>query len=119
MQMNIQHKGDITVVNLIGKFDGGKDCEKFQDKISHLIESGDRKFIFSFSLTRFISSCGLGKLLAIHQEVTENDGRVILCNLDRRPLSVIYTTRLHEVFEVRQTLRNAMEQFETVHSENG
>ena len=119
MQMNIQHKGDITVVNLIGKFDGGNDCIKFQDKISHLIETGDRKFIFSFSLTRFISSCGLGKLLAIHQEITESGGRVILCNLERRPLSVIYTTRLHEVFEVKKNLREALEQFETVNLGNG
>ena len=119
MQINIQHKGDITVINLIGKFEGGQDCAKFQEKISNLIASGDRKFILSFSLIRFINSCGLGKLLAIHQEVTGAGGRVILCNLERKPLSVIYTTRLHEVFEVRKSLREALAQFETVASETG
>jgi len=114
MQINTQHKGGITVINLIGKFDGGKDCEKFQKKITDLIESGDRKFIFSFSLIQWITSCGLGTLLAIHEEITGHGGRVILCNLENRPLSVIYTTRLHEVFEVRGSLGNAMAQFKPV-----
>jgi hypothetical protein len=34
-------------------------------------------------------------------------------------LSVIYTARLYEVFEVRKSLRQALAQFETVESETG
>ncbi|MEN8006642.1 MAG: STAS domain-containing protein [Candidatus Krumholzibacteriota bacterium] len=116
MRINIQHKGDISVVNLAGDFDGGKDCEKFQNTISGLLDDGCRKFILSFSLIRWINSCGLGKIVAIHTEVTDRGGRVILCNLEGRPLSVIYTARLFEVFEVRDSLRKALNEFETVAS---
>ena len=116
MQINIQHKCDVTVVNLAGNFDGGNDCEKFQNSISGLLEKGYRKIIISFSLIRWINSCGIGKLIAIHREVTDAGGRVVLCNLERRPLSVVYTTRLHEVFEVKKTLREALDLFETVAS---
>jgi anti-anti-sigma factor len=119
MQITTQNKGDVAVIHLAGKFDGGKDCEKIQAKITGFITEGRRKFVLSFSLIRFITSCGLGKLIAIHQEVTECGGRVILCNLERRPLSVIYTARLYEVFEVRKSLRQALAQFETVESETG
>lgn len=119
MKINTQHKGDITVINLIGKFDGGKDCEKFQNKVNHLIESGDRKFIFSFSLIQWISSCGLGKLLAIREEIIRCGGRVVLCNLEGRPLSVIYTTRLHQIFAVRETMGEATALFQTVGTNSG
>ncbi len=119
MQITTQIKGDVAVIHLTGKFDGGKDCEKIQTKITDYIADGRRKFVLSFLLIRFITSCGLGKLIAIHQEVNECGGRVILCNLERRPLSVIYTARLYEVFEVRKSLGQALEQFKTVESEIG
>jgi anti-anti-sigma factor len=116
MQINILHKGDIAVVNLAGKFDGGNDCIKFQENISRLVANGDLKIIISFSLIRWITSCGLGKLVAIHEEVTRAGGRVVLCNLEKRPLSVLYTTKLHDVFEVKKNLREALALFETVAS---
>ncbi len=119
MLIHTQGKGDITVIHLAGKFDGGEDCKKIQDIVTDLIAEGCRKFVLSFSLIRFITSCGLGKLLAIHKEVTGCGGQVILCNLERRPLSVIYTTRLYEVFIVRKTLGQALDQLETVESETG
>ena len=53
-------------------------------------------------------------LVAINQEVTNAGGRVVLCNLERRPLSVLYTTKLYDVFEVKKTLREALDLFETV-----
>jgi anti-anti-sigma factor len=114
MKINIQHKGDIAVVNLAGDFDGGNDCIKFQKTITDQIEGGNLKIIISFSLIRWINSCGLGKLVAINQEVTNAGGRVVLCNLERRPLSVLYTTKLYDVFEVKKTLREALDLFETV-----
>ncbi len=118
MQITTQIKGDVVVIHLAGKFDGGKDCEKIQTKITNYIAEGRRNFVLSFLLIRFLTSCGLGKLIAIHKEVNECGGRVILCNLERRPLSVIYTARLYEVFEVRKSLGQALEQFETVETGN-
>ena len=119
MLIHAQDKGDISVIHLAGKFDGGSDCEKIQAIITNLIAEDRRKFVLSFSLIRFITSCGLGKLLAIHKEVTGCGGQVILCNLERRPLSVIYTARLYEVFTVRKTLGQALDQLETVETGTG
>ena len=112
MQINIQHKGDVTVVNLAGNFDGGNDCEKFQNSISGLLEKGYRKIIISFSLIRWINSCGIGKLIAIHEvnwrraiscrfldgisrEVSGRDQESLVCSSDHCPAKVAHLRRGH------------------------
>ncbi len=114
MRISTKHKGDITILSLARDFDGGKDCEKFQETISGLIAEGERKFVLNFSMIRWINSCGLGKLVSIHQEVGDSGGRVILCNLEGRNLSIMYTTKLYDVFEVSESLNEALARFETV-----
>jgi anti-anti-sigma factor len=109
MKNMLKQKGDVTVFNPIGDFDGGKDCIKTSQLFGDLIARGQRKFVINFQLTRWINSNGIGCLIAAKKTADQAGARMVLCGLERRNLSLIYTTHLEQVFEVRNTLNEALE----------
>ena len=120
MHFQVNHHQDIAIIRLSGNFDGGKDCDNLKATVEELAATGQRKIVFSFSLVRWINSCGIGTLIASKQLMENLSGRIALCNLDRRPLSVLHKTRLYDYFDVADTEKEALallEHTETIPSD--
>jgi len=109
MHFRIEHDGDIHFIHPVGNFDGSRDCEQLQTLITEIAESGCRKVVFSFSLTHWINSCGVGKLIAAKFAIDKIDGRFVICDLDDRNMTVINTLRLDQIFEIHDSLNDAVE----------
>ncbi len=109
MHFRIEREDDVHFIHPVGKFDGGVECEQLQTLVTELSESGCRKVVFSFSLTRWINSCGVGKLIAAKFVIDEYNGRFVLCELGERNMSVINTLRLDQIFEIYDSLQEASE----------
>jgi anti-anti-sigma factor len=108
MHFRIEREGDISLIHPVGKFDGGRDCERLQTLVTELAESGCIKVVFSFSLTRWINSCGVGKLIAAKFILDEYEGRIVLCDLNERNMSIINTLRLDQIFEIHGSLKESV-----------
>jgi len=108
MHFRIEREADISLIHPVGNFDGGTDCEQLQTLITELVASGCRNVVFSFSHTRWINSCGVGKIIAAKFILDEYEGRFVLCDLNERNMSIINTLRLDQIFEIHDTLREAV-----------
>jgi anti-anti-sigma factor len=120
MKSHIKHRGNVVVIYLGGTINGGRDCEKIQKMVEDLAEVGHRRIIINFSLIRFITTCGIGTLIACKQHIEALGGRIVMCCLDRRPVSVLYKVRLYDYFAITETLDQAIaliENTETVAAE--
>ena len=106
-------------MNLEGKFDGGTDCQNIKQEMQTWIANGDRKFVINFSMVRWINSNGVGCLIGSKVALDKVDGRLILCSLNRRNLSTIYKMKLKEIFEVQDTLPQALESLNTHKANSG
>lgn len=107
MKFRIELEGDINLIHPVGNFDGGRDCEQLQDLILDMMNSGCRKVVLSFALTRWVNSLGVGKVIAAKFLFDQVDGRFILCDLNKRHISILNTLRLDELFEIHGNLRDA------------
>jgi anti-sigma B factor antagonist len=108
MRFRIELQDEINLIHPVGKLDGGRDCEQLQTLISDMAASGCRKVVFSFAMTRWINSCGVGKLIAAKFVFDQIDGRFVLCDLNKRSMSVLNTLRLDEIFEIHGSLTEAI-----------
>jgi anti-anti-sigma factor len=108
MHFQIRNVNDVNIIALSGNFDGGKDCDELQKTVHELADEASRKLVFNFSLVRWVNSCGIGTLIAAKQLMDELGGHIVLCNLDRRPLSVLYKTRLYDYFDVTDSIDEAL-----------
>jgi anti-anti-sigma factor len=109
MNFRIELEGDVNLIHPVGDFDGSRDCEELQALMTEIVVSGCRKVVLSFALTRWINTCGVGKVVAAKFLFDQVDGRLVLCELNRRSFSVLNTLRLNEIFEIHETLPEAIE----------
>ena len=101
--------GDVFVFHPVGNFDGGRECQDMKKEFKTLIQEGTKKFVIDFTMVRFLNSNGVGCLIGAKLELDQNGGRLVLCSLARRNLTVLYTMQLGQVFDVVDSLPEALE----------
>jgi anti-sigma B factor antagonist len=111
MKFNHYEKNGIDVIEIKGKLMGGDDFTELDDKLYSLIGKGRNKAIIDLSGCDWVNSTGLGRL--IHHATTFKDmkGELKLANLTEKIDKIITITRLSQVFDVADTVDEAIARF--------
>lgn len=59
-----------------------------------------KKLVLNFANVNFMTSALLGLLVIVHKRVSEQGGRIQLCNLDPNIQRVFEITKLTKIFEI-------------------
>jgi len=112
-RLKITTQGDVTVVELADR--------KILDEvnISHIGErlqglvakAASPKFVLDFSNVAHMSSSALGMLITLHKRVREKKGQLRLCGIQAPIYEVFVITRLNEIFEISETVKDAIKTF--------
>lgn len=73
-----------------------------------LFEAGNRDLLVDLKEVRFIDSSGLGALVSGFKNATSSHGSLRLAALQPQVKSMFELTRLHRVFEIYQTVADAL-----------
>ncbi|NMC43013.1 MAG: STAS domain-containing protein [candidate division Zixibacteria bacterium] len=111
MKFNHYEKNGIDVIEVKGKMMGGDDFAELDDKLYALIGKGRNKAVLDLSGCDWINSTGLGRL--IHHATTFKDmkGELKLAHLTEKIDKIITITRLSQVFDVADTVDEAIARF--------
>tara|TARA_R110000744_G_scaffold120223_3_gene224032 strand:- start:444 stop:797 length:354 start_codon:yes stop_codon:yes gene_type:complete len=86
--------------------------QAISDEISGLIEVDDTpQILINFANVDHLSSAALGALITINNKTKEKSGTLRLANIDPQIYEVFVITRLNKLFNIHDTLNEAMEQF--------
>jgi anti-sigma B factor antagonist len=102
--------GDVTILDLNGRFIDGRD-EIFRETMNRLISQGRRKVLLNLDEVNYIDSAGLGMLVSRYIRLTKFDGQLRLCNLHRRSFHVLDITNLLSVFKTYDSEQLALLSF--------
>lgn len=105
------HK-DIVVVRIRGSLDTVA-AYAFREKMDELIKSGPYKYIFDLEHLEYISSAGIGVFPAIAPKLKDNNGGIIFTNVSEKTLKLFKMIGLTTIFGVKNTLEEAVEEFES------
>lgn len=75
-----------------------------------LLEAGGQQLVIDLSQVSFIDSSGLGALLSGFKSANLRSGGLVLAGLQSRVQSMFELTRLHRVFEIFNTVDDALAQ---------
>jgi anti-sigma B factor antagonist len=111
MKFNHYEKNGIDVIEVKGKIMGGEDFTELDDKLYALIGKGRNRAVVDLSGCDWINSTGLGRL--IHHATTFRDmkGELKLAHLTEKIDKIITITRLSQVFDVADTVDEAIARF--------
>ena len=115
MQVNLRHKGSITILDIEGRVIG-PDALALKDIIDQQIqvadsegESGEKlNIILNLERVQMMDSSGLGVLVASHATILRNDGNIVLLNLGGNVRSLIVMAKLMTIFDCYDTEAEAI-----------
>lgn len=74
-----------------------------KEKLLAMVESGHRNFTVDVGNVEYIDSAGLGVLVAVRNSVIDDNGAVVVKNLNGKLKRLFELTRLVEIFTVPET----------------
>ena len=118
MQVNVRHKGGITILDIEGKIIGA-DALALKSVIDQHIQAADNEasrdgklnLILNLERVQMMDSSGLGVLVACYTTIRRGDGRVVLLNLGGNIRSLIVMAKLMTIFDCYNTEAEAIGHF--------
>jgi anti-sigma B factor antagonist len=93
---------DGAAVVLPDGFINAHTVRQFESTLEELVESGQYTILLNCKDLNYISSAGLGAIMGLIETVRENDGDILLSNLQQNVFAIFDTlgfTQLYKVFE--------------------
>lgn len=111
--MTIKEKmvGDVAVLTLRGNLRGEPETQELREKVNSLLREGFAKIVIDMKGVRWISSTGLGTLIAILTTLRNNNGDLRLANITEKVESLFVITQLVKVFKTYETVERAVASF--------
>lgn len=112
--MALEHRitGEIAVVNLTGKLQGGTpDSQEMKDTIQKLLDAGVKKIVLDLAEVKRMHSSGLGVLIAMLTSVRNRGGDLKLAAINETMEGILAITKLNSIFETFKTVPEAVHSF--------
>ena len=109
MDYHFETVGDVLKVSLDGRLVAA--CsEEFKDLMFERLKD-HKAILFDLSKMVHVDSSGLGALVSILQRVNTNGGVIKLACLQSRPRIVFEITKIYRVFDIYDTVEEALASF--------
>jgi anti-sigma B factor antagonist len=111
--LDIQERrvGEVTILDLDGDITISGGNITLQKAIRSQVEEGRNQIVLNLGRVNYIDSSGLGELVAGHDLLNKEFGRIKLINLTKRVLDLMMLTKLNTVFDIYDNESEALHSF--------
>ncbi|MGA2985529.1 MAG: STAS domain-containing protein [Terriglobia bacterium] len=115
MALNIVEKevNGVTVVQAIGRVTLGEESNQLRTKLKDILSQGKTRLVLDLAEVSYIDSAGLGTLVAGFTSAQNQGANLKLANLTKRIHEQLYITKLVTVFDVYDSVQDAVNSFKT------
>ncbi len=112
-RLTVKEVGDVTVARFRDWRIEDSNITEVERELFQLVEAdGCNKLLLNFSAVDFLSSAGLGRLLALDQKAKKNGCIVKMSNVRPEIQQILVITKLTELFDIRDTEADALASFQ-------
>jgi anti-sigma B factor antagonist len=111
-RISVDYVDKATIVGFVDeKILEEQDINALQETIMSIIEQSEKiKLVLDFANVKFLSSSVLGLLIRISKRVYERNGKLRLCNIDRKIYEIFKITRLTKTFDIYKDIHSAIKE---------
>lgn len=109
MNLKTEASGSLMVIYVREERLDAHNSEDLKAEMNRLFEGGTKDILIDLKEVRFIDSSGLGVLVSGFKNASTRQGSLKLCGLQAQVRSMFELTRLHRVFDIFQTVDEALE----------
>jgi anti-sigma B factor antagonist len=111
MDIHVQWVGDVAVVTVPGEDLDASNAADFKRAMAPVVEA-NTQVVIDLSRLRFVDSSGLGAFISFLRRLNAKGGDLKLCGMSKGVRAVFELVRMHRVFEIFPTTREAVRAFE-------
>jgi anti-sigma B factor antagonist len=111
MKASVRSIGKVAVLDLSGKITIGEGDVVLREKVTELLDSGQRNILLNLEKVGYMDSAGIGELVACYKRAKEKSGTVKLLNPSGKVFDLLQLTKLEEIFETFNDEREALVSF--------
>jgi anti-anti-sigma factor len=112
--VKVRSEGGIVIVTPKGWLVGGDETDQLEDLIRRQLTDGNRRMAVDLTEVVMMNSLAVGTLVGCRQSYKSRDGHIVLCGLNQRLVRIFLLTQLTLVFELHETLEEALAALEHV-----
>ena len=111
MQLKIEENGAVRVIYVKEERLDAHNSDELKAELNRLFDNGMKDLLIDLKEVRFIDSSGLGVLVSGFKNASARQGSLKLSGLQNQVKSMFELTRLHRVFDIFQTVDDALESY--------
>lgn len=112
MTLNEEKDGEVVILGLSGKFDT-ENAKTFLEKISQIVDGGERYVLLDFTNVTYINSTGLRALILLAKRLGSSSGKLVLAGVNDQIQKVFKISGLTSIFVLQPTRAEALGSFPT------
>ena len=115
MALNVVEKEitGVTVLEMAGRITLGEESNLLRTKLKDILSQGKTRLVLDLGEVSYIDSAGLGTLVAGYTSAQNQGATLKLANLTKRFNEQLNITKLVTVFEVFNSVQDAVKSFES------
>ncbi|MBU2491514.1 MAG: STAS domain-containing protein [Bacteroidetes bacterium] len=107
MQFSEERTEKFYVLNAGGRLDAST-SSSFEEKLTSIIDSGEKNILINFKNLDYISSMGLRVLLQAAKKIKSNQGTISICDMKDNILEVFDIAGFTQVFQIYKSYNEAV-----------
>ncbi|MFC1479262.1 STAS domain-containing protein [Planctomycetota bacterium] len=109
----IHKEKDITVIEFLEvRMLDDTNINRMAAELTALVDkTTDLRFIIDFSNIKYMSSKVLGKIIALHKQISKRKGTLKLCGLNKDMLEVFKIMKLDKILEIHKDFKRAINSY--------
>lgn len=111
MNMKLEENGKVVVMVVKEERLDAHNSEDLKQELGRLFNEGKTSVVVDLKEVRFIDSSGLGALVSGFKNASSRQAELKLSSLQSQVKSMFELTRLHRVFDIYQTVDEAIDAF--------
>ncbi|OGR24037.1 MAG: anti-anti-sigma factor [Desulfuromonadales bacterium GWD2_54_10] len=111
MDLKTELNGNLMVIFVREERLDAHNSDELKAEMNRIFERGTKDILLDLKEVRFIDSSGLGVLVSGFKNASTRQGSLRLCGLQTQVKSMFELTRLHRVFDIFQTVDEALESY--------
>jgi anti-sigma B factor antagonist len=108
--------GRIALIEVRGSLVGDGDTDQLREAVADFIEQGNKCLVINLQKVSYINSSGIGSIIGAHTSYVRNGGVVKLSGISNTVQNLLVVTRLIDVFDVYDSVEEAISSFANVKS---
>ncbi len=112
-RLSIKEVGEVTVARFRDWRIEDSNITEVEEELFRLLDAdGCDKLLLNFATVDFLSSAGLGRLLALNQKAKKNGCTVKLSDIRPEIQQILAITKLDRLFDIKETEVDALASFQ-------